>query len=204
MVASAPTLTDNLAVRYRAAVLLALSLFLPGTALAQLYRWTDEQGTVHYTADPDRIPQAYRAGVQLLHVPTAPAAPPRREPSGPPPGVARVAFTPGSPINGAGPVTLILDTGSDRTVVSPSAVWALGIPVEGAGRAELRGVTGRAQAAVVWVAAIEVGEARVGPLAIIAHDAELRQAHGLLGRDFLAHFTVTVDSREGVVTLAPR
>lgn len=191
-------------------MLLALSLFLPGTALAQLYRWTDTQGTVHYTADPDRIPQAYRADVQLLHVPTAPAAPPRRESSAPPPGVAKVPFTPGSPIlvsvriNGAGPVTLILDTGSDRTVVSPSALWALGIPTESAGRAELRGITGGAQAEVVWVGSLEVGEARVGPLPIIAHDAELRRAHGLLGRDFLANFTVTIDSREGAVTLVPR
>ncbi|MBI2467812.1 MAG: aspartyl protease family protein [Candidatus Rokubacteria bacterium] len=196
--------------RYRAALILTLSLLLPQPSLAQLYRWTDEQGTVHYTADPDRIPEAYRAGVRVLPVPAAPAAPPAPEPSAPSAGVARISFTPGFPIlvsariNGTGPVTLILDTGSDRTVVSPAALGGLGIPIGSGTRAGIKGVTGSAQAEVVWVSSIEVGEARVGSLAIIAHDAELRHAHGLLGRDFLAHFTVTIDPKEGVVTLAPR
>ena len=55
----------------------------------------------------------------------------------------------------------------------------------------------------MWVNSVEVDEARVGPLLIIAHDADLKAADGLLGRDFLAHFNVTIDSRERVVTLAP-
>jgi hypothetical protein len=38
---------------------------------------------------------------------------------------------------------------------------------------------------------------------IIAHDADLKGADGLLGRDFLANFNVTIDSKERVVTLAP-
>ena len=36
----------------------------------------------------------------------------------------------------------------------------------------------------------------MGPLSVIAHDA------GLLGRDFIGAFTVTIDARAGVVTLA--
>jgi len=43
----------------------------------------------------------------------------------------------------------------------------------------------------------------VGPLVLVAHDAGLPQADGLLGRDFLGLFTVTIDARAGVVTLAP-
>jgi hypothetical protein len=43
----------------------------------------------------------------------------------------------------------------------------------------------------------------VGPLLIIAYDGDLKAADGLLGRDFLAHFNVTIDSKAGVVTLAP-
>jgi len=42
------------------------------------------------------------------------------------------------------------------------------------------------------------------PLIIIAHDADLKQADGLLGRDFLDQFKVTIDSNERVVTLAPK
>jgi len=55
----------------------------------------------------------------------------------------------------------------------------------------------------VWVNSVEVEEARVGPLLIIVHEADLKGADGLLGRDFLAHFNVTIDAKERIVTLAP-
>jgi hypothetical protein len=44
----------------------------------------------------------------------------------------------------------------------------------------------------------------VGPLTIIAHDTDFKNADGLLGRDFLDQFTVTIDSKAGIVTLAPK
>src|SRR5262249_54083408 len=107
-------------------------------------------------------------------------------------------------LGGAGPLTLILDTGADRTIVAPQALSRLGISTSGAPRAEIRGVTGSSLGDVVEVGSIEVGLARVGPLKIIAHDADLKKADGLLGRDFLEHFTVTIDSKERVVTLVPK
>jgi predicted aspartyl protease len=177
-------------------------------AFAQVYRWVDEKGTVHYATGLERVPERYRRDAQRLPEPSpAPAVP---ETSAAPPGGTRIAFTLGSPIlvsariNGAGPLILVLDTGADRTLVAPSALWALGISTEGAMRAEVRGVTGTSQAALVWVNSVEVGEARVGPLPIIAHDAGLKDGHGLLGRDFLDRFKVTIDSEAGLVTLAPR
>jgi hypothetical protein len=45
-------------------------------------------------------------------------------------------------IDGRGPVTLILDTGADRIMVSPAALARLGIAMPGAARTRLRGVTG--------------------------------------------------------------
>jgi len=84
------------------------------------------------------------------------------------------------------------------------ALWRLGISTAGAPQAEIRGVTGTAQGQLVQVLSVEVGEARAGPLLIIAHDADLKQAEGLLGRDFLERFTVTIDAKERVVTLVPK
>jgi hypothetical protein len=55
----------------------------------------------------------------------------------------------------------------------------------------------------IWVNSVEVGDVKVGPLLIIAHDVKLKEADGLLGRDFLANFDVRIDSKEGVVTLTP-
>jgi predicted aspartyl protease len=98
---------------------------------------------------------------------------------------------------------MILDTGADRTLVRPSALSKLGVSIESATRIVIKGVTGTSHADAVWVNSVEVGEARVGPLLIIAHEADLKGAEGLLGRDFLATFTVTIDPKEQIVTLTP-
>ncbi len=191
------------------------AVLLPAVALAQVYRWEDPGGTVHFSNNPVPVP-----GI---------APPPPPPPADPPAAIApvkvggiapkalspsvaitRIRYTPGVPIlvratlGGAGPLSLILDTGADRTMISPEALSKLGISTADAPRVEVRGVTGASQGQVIQVASLEVGEARVGPLWIIAHDADLKKADGLLGRDFLEHFKVTIDSRERLVTIVPR
>ena len=189
----------------RAAFFLLLIALLPGQAWAQMYQWEDEQGTVHYTNELQSVPEPFRSRARF--VPASPMAPPAVAPAQ---GITRIPFTPGSPIlvsariNGGGPVTLILDTGADRTMLTPMALWRLGISTDNAPLAEIKGATGTARAALVQVLSVEVGEARAGPLLIIAHDADLKQAEGLLGRDFLERFTVTIDAKERVVTLVPK
>jgi hypothetical protein len=192
-----------------ATTLILICVLLPGLASADIYYWVDDRGTQHYTTRLESIPEPYRSKAQLLALPTSPPAPPELERSPSPKGLTKIPFTPGLPvlvsakINGAGPITLILDTGSDRTLVAPAALERLGISTENGPRGILKGVTGTSHVDAVWVNSVEVGEARVGPILIIAHDADLKAADGLLGRDFLAHFNVTIDSKERVVTLAP-
>jgi len=189
--------------------LILICMLLPGLALADIYYWMDDQGTQYYTTRLESIPEPYRSKAIALPLPTSPPVPPEITPRSSPKGVAKISFTPGSPvlvsakINGGGPITLILDTGADRTMVAPSALSRLGISTENALRGVIRGVTGASYAEAVWVNSVEVEEARVGPLLIIVHEADLRGADGLLGRDFLANFNVTIDSKEQVVTLAP-
>jgi hypothetical protein len=193
----------------RTTAFILICVLLPGLALAEIYYWVDDQGIQYYTTRLESIPEPYRSKAVLLPLPTSPPVPPELERSPAPQGVTKVPFTPGSPvlvsakINGAGPVTLILDTGSDRTLVAPAALQRLGVSTEDAPRGILKGVTGTSYVEAVWVQSLEVGEARVGPLLIIVHNADLKEADGLLGRDFLANFNVTIDSKEKVVTLAP-
>jgi hypothetical protein len=55
------------------------------------------------------------------------------------------------------------------------------------------------------VESIEVDGARVGPLMVVSHDAGLGSGtDGLLGRDFLDQFVVTIDSSSRIVTLTPK
>ena len=190
---------------------LAVVLLLPATSPAQVYHWDDQEGTRHYTNTPDAVPEPYRSTLDPLPSPSAPVdavalSPPA---TAPPTASTRIPYTAGNPIlvratiGGTGPLTLILDTGADRTMIAPQALSRLGISTANATRAEIRGVTGIGQADVVQVGSLEIGDAKAGPLRIIEHEADLK-ADGLLGRDFLEHFTVTIDSREQVVTLVPK
>jgi hypothetical protein len=189
-------------------------LVLPAGAGAQVYHWVDEDGVIYYTTGLESVPERFRSTARLVAEPSTDPAPP----PGPLPGAApsegdggstTITFTPGSPvlvgvrINRLGPVTLVLDTGADRTLVSPAALARLGIPTQSAGETLVRGVSGEGRGDIVWVTSLEVGQAASGPIPIVAYDPNLQYADGLLGRDFLDRFKVTIDAQQGVVTLAP-
>jgi predicted aspartyl protease len=191
-------------------IVLALSMALPPASWAQMYRWTDDRGAVHFTQGLESIPERFRDRARLLGYPEQP---PSVTPSTPPAmsaELARIPFTPGRPImvkariNGEGTVDLMLDTGASVTVINPRALIAMGVSSRQALRGSLRGVAGSADVLFVAVESIEVGQAKAGPLRVASHDTGLPDGDGLLGRDFLDRFTVNIDSKAGVVTISPR
>jgi hypothetical protein len=196
------------------AVLLAGLLGSPWSAAAEIYRWIDDQGQVHYSQGMDSVPQASRSRAAAVGADRpAPSAEPAPAAAGTPPeGGGQVRFTPGQPImvaarvNGSGPVQLMLDTGAARTVISPTALTALGVSYEGSMRGTLQGVTGDAEVEAVKVDSIEVGGVKHGPLLVISHDTGFgsERGVGLLGRDFLDFFTMTIDNTAGLLTLTPK
>lgn len=194
------------------AAALAWLLVQAGGASAQIYRWIDAQGDIHYSQGIDSVPPPQRATAVIIAYDT-PAAP-RGEPVAPAvrEGVGRVTFTPGQPImvaariNGAGSAQLMLDTGATRTLINPAVLGALGVSYHDAQHGSLRGVTGEADVLAVRVDTLEVGGVSYGPLLVVSHDTGFGpgRGDGLLGRDFLDNFTVTIDNSAGVVTLTPR
>jgi len=185
-------------------VLVVTALAAPIGAAAQLYRWTDGEGITRYTNDPAAIPPDHRATARDIGSPQSrPEAPPSAV------GSTVLSFTPGAPITAAvhlngTPLTLVLDTGADRTVLSPAAVARAGFDAEGGRAVEIVGATGRAAAREVMIPRLDVAGARVGPLAIIVHNVGVVGVDGLLGRDVLDYFTLTVDTAAGRATLTPR
>ena len=196
----------------RAAIaVLVLALLLAPAAYAQLYRWTDDQGETHFGQGVESVPQRYRNRARAVGSVDPPPAPSGPAASTVTDGVTRVAFVPGRPItveariNGRKVVQLVLHTGADRTVIRPTALFGIGVSYRDAPRIEIRGATGTASAYVVALESLEVGGARVGPLRVVSHDAGLRSgSDGLLGRDFLNHFRLTIDNDRGIIELAPK
>src|SRR5919108_2234495 len=112
----------------RAALALLVVLTLATPSAAGLFRWTSPDGAVHYTSDPESIPEAYRAGAVDVGAPAPnPTPPPTPAPAG-----TVLPFGGGGPVvvqarlNGVA-LSLLLDTGADRTVIAPAALARAGV-----------------------------------------------------------------------------
>jgi predicted aspartyl protease len=188
------------------------SLSTSVSAQSAIYRWVDASGEVHFTQGLDSVPQSYRPRAVLIghDRPSEPTSLPSLNPlrrSG------QVSFTPGQPImvtariNDGGSANLMLDTGAARTVINPAVLSALGVSYKNVVRAALKGVTGGPELVdAVTLDSIEVDGARHGPLLVISHDTGFGplRGDGLLGRDYLDNFTITIDNTAGLLTLTPK
>jgi predicted aspartyl protease len=199
-----------------AAVALALavcSVFQPPPVAAEILRYIDERGTPVYVEGLDSVPAKYRANAVPLGMRNSPAsavtpsAPEKAEAAG----STTIRYTPGqriivdAKINGDTATRLLLDTGADTTLISPLVLSAAGASlIRGGTSARIVGVTGGSDVQRVAVESLEIGEARVSGLQVVAHDMGQPGIDGLLGRDFLDRFKVTIDSTTGVLTIAPK
>ena len=189
------------------AIALLATAVLTTSAAADLYQWTDGAGVRHYTSDPTTIPETYRESARDMGSPRVREAPAGETRRAVDPGVMR--FTSGAPVvapvlvNGVA-LRLMVDTGADRTVISPAAAARTGLAVDTGRSVRVLGVTGGATANEMVVTHMEVAGARVGPLRVIVLDTPADSLDGLLGRDVLDFFTLTVDGSAGRATLTPR
>ena len=146
----------------RLAMVFALA---PGTASAQIFRWLDGDGDIHYSQGIDSVPMPFRANAVIIGY--------DRTPDPEPPTAAaregRVKFSPGQPIlvaarvNGKDSAQLMVDTGAARTVISPAVLSSLGVSFDNAVRGTLKGVTGEAEIVAVRVESLEVSGMKYGP-----------------------------------------
>lgn len=188
----------------RAAVAAVGVLLIVATAaIGQIYQWTDSAGVLHYTTDFARIPEEHRATVRSLDSRPRDPGPDPIQPPGTIPLSAGGPVLVSASLNGVA-LTLLVDTGADRTLLSPAALARAGIERAGGRPVRVVGVGGTIEATEVVLDRIDVVGTRLGPLAVIVHDVPAPGADGLLGRDLLGHFTLTVDGTGGRATLVPR
>jgi len=197
---------------WRSALAVFALLVGPGVVHAQFVRYSDEQGTSHYVDSFDRVPERYRDSAVTLGYRNAPTVEPSEaNKAASPRGNTVIRYTPGQPImvnvrlNGSASAQLMMDTGADRTLISPRALAAAGVSLSRPiGSGQMHGVTGSDRMDFVVVNSIEIGEARVNRMPVASYEMPKARGDGLLGRDFLDQFNVSIDAARGEVTLAPK
>jgi aspartyl protease len=200
----------------RAALALILTL-LTTPATAEIVKYTDDRGTTHYVDGIESVPAPYRARAVPLGLSNDGSGAPARGAtdaaglaSSSVKGGATIRYAPGQRImvnaivNGGTTAQLLLDTGADRTMIDPRVLAAAGVSLaRPVGSATVSGVGGAQQIQFVTINSLDVAGASVGRLTVAAHGVD-GAGDGLLGRDFLDHFSVNIDSAKGVVTLTPK
>jgi clan AA aspartic protease (TIGR02281 family) len=192
-----------------------LCALLASGAGAEVYRWTDEEGRVHYAGSLSQVPASERAEALEASRQQEPSKLQVYESPAPAPGAARLARRTGVlriPYEQHGNAILVyvrlndrvtapfyVDTGAADVVV-PAAVAARAGVLVGADtpRETYATANGLIRQAVVQLDAVEVGEARVEN---VRGSVSQSLPVGLLGTSFFNHFTLQIDPAARMLTL---
>ncbi len=200
----------------------AIVLFCFPTS-AEIYRWVDASGKLHFTQNLGQVPALYRATAKARA--EAPKGPTPIQHYTPPKPPARIDGTRRSKrskqagkthrirveragssmrvmvrLNDELDVPFILDTGATYVTVPSWAVKELGLAVDGPGVRTIPMTTanGVRYAPVVTLDSVRLGTAVVNNVAGTANDT---MSVGLLGLSFFNHFSYNIDAARGLVTL---
>jgi aspartyl protease family protein len=203
--------------------LAALVLLAAGPATAEVYRWTDASGRVHFTQDLGQVPARYRkqakqgasaasAGSSRVQTYTRGDGASHRAPPASAGPVSADEEIYRIPVQRAGTGMLVnvqlnhsvmapflIDTGASDVLVPQSVAERLGL----GGGTEARTkrystANGIVEHQVVMLRSVSLGGAKVENVpASVSPSMEV----GLLGLSFFNHFTYNIDAAAGVVTL---
>ena len=107
-------------------------------------------------------------------------------------------------INGRGPYRFILDTGANRSALSPLVAEELGLVAIGTSSVVVHGVTGAASLPIVDVASLQVGDVVLEHIRMpVLPPNVLADADGILGVDGLQRARIDVNFVQESVTVRP-
>ena len=200
---------------FRLSWILLLLALVP--AYAEIYKWVDRDGRVHFSDTLAGIPLEYRDRIEekvgLTSTLRSNPAPQRVLPE-------RLSIAPAPPsyavplrrdgnamlvealVGGTVRTRLLLDTGAEFTVLSTAAARRLALNLGSTAVIPLRSASGVFFAPMLKVQSIAVGDAVVYDVEVIVHDAT-PGLDGLLGMSFLDNFLVTISTSDERLILAP-
>lgn len=177
-------------------VVLALLIFPSLGAAAEILRWVDENGVVHFT-EAFKIPEKYRSSAtpvlaKRVAAPDKAYAPLQIR--------GHVAIVQAR-LNNSVYVNLIVDTGASFTVISPAVAKDLGIDIEDdLPTASFQTANGIISAPIVTLDSIEIKGMEVRGLTASVQDIS-PEVSGLLGLNFLQHFRMDIDHQNALLHL---
>jgi len=192
-------------------ILIALAL----PASAEMYKWIDEKGTVHFTDDISSIPEKYREDVEERKTPKGTAVPELKEkPISSP--MLKASEPEGMEVNllRRGEVWMaevvlnrkvrqnfVVDTGASFTLISKEAAKELGLTIdENTPFIPIASVSGVILTPLVTLKSVMAGRAELENVDALIYTMPSGQ-DGLLGNSFLNRFKVVLDSVQGKMTL---
>ncbi len=194
------------------AAVLLFGILIASPAWADIYKWVDAQGRLHFTDDPGDVPAAQNARSVdaaprdtrwnvMQREATSPAAHTssadkhvvRLEKSGL---QMRVRVV----LNDSVSASFVVDTGAMMNSIPLSLANKLGIEIDASTpRVTVRGITGQGQRApVVTLRNVKLGGAVIEQVEMVVLDS---LDTGLLGMSFFNHFRVQTDPVRGLLTL---
>jgi clan AA aspartic protease (TIGR02281 family) len=209
--------------RVRLSVLLAIvtAFGVAGPIRAEIYRWTDSQGRVHFSEDLSRVPAGQRAAAKDAAAAERPpsrlqsyqAVPTTQAPRSPSidrwTGAGRAhrirveragnGMIVPVRINGQTVAPFLIDTGASYVLIPRRVATDAGVTI-GPDTRKMRFQTanGIVEQEVVTLESVELGSARVAQVAATISDG---MEVGLLGLSFFNRFTYQIDAAAGIVTL---
>jgi clan AA aspartic protease (TIGR02281 family) len=199
------------------AVLSAWILVGSGSAPAEIYSWTDEQGKLHFTQSLDQVPPRHRPEASAK---ASDARPSRLqiyetpERSDAPTAALSARKTLRIPFERRGALMLVdvqlndqltapflVDTGASGISIPRAVADRLGMPIgPSTRRVYVHTANGLASRPLVRLDSVQLGEARLeGAEATVNPTMDF----GLLGGTFFNNFIYRVDAAESVITLQP-
>jgi clan AA aspartic protease (TIGR02281 family) len=196
----------------RGAAILLLSLLLAGLPLraiaADIYRWVDEKGIVHFTDNPHNIPEKFRAGTNRIKAKES--APDPRALKSLSPDKASVPMQRKGDIvivqatlNERAEVNFVVDTGASYTMISRATAKELSIDLNDKfPTMPFQTANGVVRAPLIKLESIDVGGLQIQDLVAAVHDVFPDPSiSGLLGLNFLSNFRLDIDTRGAVLHL---
>ncbi len=196
-------------------VILLVVVGLP--AYAEMYKWVDEKGIVHFTDDLSKIPEEYRSDAESRKTPKEVPAAKKEEPA-PIPAPQRPSEPVGFEIplkikgevavaevilNGQEKHEFIVDTGASFTNINWKMAKDLGITIdENTPFLPIATASDVVLNPLVTLRSLRVGEAEVENVDVSISNLPGDKG-GLLGNSFLYKFRVVFDPINGKMTLFP-